>query len=227
MRPAPTVVKLGGSHAFSEHLAGWVEAIADCAGHVIVVPGGGPFADAVRDAQPKIGFDDAAAHHMALLAMEQYGCALASLNGAFVLADSADAMERAMDARQVPVWMPSRMALAAEDIPASWDITSDSLAAWLAGHLGARRLLLVKHVGLGAATVSSPDATVSSPEATVSSPEATVSSPELIARGIVDPAFPAFLNRAKVSATVLGPADQALLGSIIKSGSAAGTRIDP
>ena len=139
MRPAPTVVKLGGSHAFSEHLAGWVEAIADCAGHVIVVPGGGPFADAVRDAQPKIGFDDAAAHHMALLAMEQYGCALASLNGAFVLANSANAMERALDARQVPVWMPSRMALAAADIPASWEITSDSLAAWLAGHAPPRR----------------------------------------------------------------------------------------
>src|SRR6266700_5467339 len=122
MRPAPTVVKRGGSHAFSAHLASWVAAIAGCAGNVVVVPGGGPFADAVREAQPKIGFGDDAAHHMALLAMEQYGCALASLNGAFVLADSADAMERAMDARQVPVWMPSRMALAAEDIPASWDI---------------------------------------------------------------------------------------------------------
>jgi aspartokinase-like uncharacterized kinase len=205
MRPAPTVVKLGGSHAFSEHLAGWVEAIADCAGHVVVVPGGGPFADAVRDAQPKIGFGDDAAHHMALLAMEQYGCALASLNGTFVLADSPATIRQALAATQVPVWMPSRMALAA-DIPASWDITSDSLAAWLAGRIGARQLLLVKHVSLGAATVSSP---------------------ELIARGIVDQAFSEFLNAAKVPAAVLGPTDQALLGSIIKNGSAAGTRIDP
>jgi aspartokinase-like uncharacterized kinase len=219
MRPAPTVVKLGGSHAFSEHLAGWVAAIADCAGHVVVVPGGGPFADAVRDAQPKIGFGDDAAHHMALLAMEQYGCALASLNGTFVLADSPAAIRQALAATQVPVWMPSRMALA-EDIPASWDITSDSLAAWLAGRIGARQLLLVKHVSLGAATVSSP-------EATASSPEAAVSSPELIARGIVDQAFSEFLNAAKVPAAVLGPTDQALLGSIIKNGSAAGTRIDP
>jgi 5-(aminomethyl)-3-furanmethanol phosphate kinase len=206
MRPAPTVVKLGGSHAFSEHLAGWVAAIAGCAGDVVVVPGGGPFADAVREAQPKIGFDDAAAHHMALLAMEQYGCALASLNGTFVLADSADAMARVLDARRVPVWMPSRMALAAKDIPASWDITSDSLAAWLAGRLGARQLLLVKHVSLGAVTISSP---------------------ELIARGIVDQAFSEFLNAARIPAAVLGPTDQTLLGSIIKTGSAAGTRIDP
>jgi 5-(aminomethyl)-3-furanmethanol phosphate kinase len=211
MRPAPTVVKLGGSHAFCEHLAGWVAAIAGCAGDVVVVPGGGPFADAVREAQPRIGFDDDAAHHMALLAMEQYGCALASLNGTLVCADSDDAIARALDARQVPVWMPSRMALAA-DIPASWDVTSDSLAAWLAGQLNARQLLLVKHVGLGGATVSPP--------------EATVSSPELIARSIVDQAFAAFLKSAKVPAAVLGPADHTLLAEIIKRGSTAGTRID-
>jgi aspartokinase-like uncharacterized kinase len=204
MRPAPTVVKLGGSHAFSEHLAGWVDAIADCAGDVVVVPGGGPFADTVREAQPRIGFSDDAAHRMALLAMEQYGCALASLNGTFVPADSADAIAHALETTKVPVWMPSRMALA-EDIPASWDVTSDSLAAWLAGQLGARQLLLVKHVSLGAATARLP---------------------ELIARGIIDAAFPAFLNRANVPAAVLGPADQALLGAIIKHGSAAGTRID-
>src|SRR3954451_6185397 len=120
----PTVLKLGGSHAFSKHLAGWVEAVAACAGDVVVVPGGGPFADAVRDAQPKIGFGDAAAHHMALLAMEQYGCALAGLNGAFVRADSRETIARSLDERRVPVWMPSRMALAATDIPASWDVTS-------------------------------------------------------------------------------------------------------
>ena len=205
MRPAPTVVKLGGSHAFSEHRAGWVAAIAGCAGDVVVVPGGGPFADAVREAQPKIGFDDDAAHHMALLAMEQYGCALASLNGAFVCADSADAMLRALDARQVPVWMPSRMALAAADIPASWDLTSDSLAAWLAGRLGARQLLLVKHVCLSGTAVPLPG---------------------LITRGIVDKAFAEFLQAANVPAAVLGPADHTLLAEIIKRGSAAGTRID-
>ncbi len=142
MRPAPTVVKLGGSHAFSAHLTGWVAAIAGCAGDVVVVPGGGPFADAVRDAQPRIGFGNDAAHHMALLAMEQYGCALASLNGAFVLADSLAAIQHAREATKVPVWMPSRMALA-EDIPASWDITS--------------QLLLVKRVSLGAAAVALPE----------------------------------------------------------------------
>src|SRR3954471_11359363 len=125
MRPAPTVVKLGGSHAFSGHLAGWIAAIADCAGDIVVVPGGGPFADGVRDAQSKMGFGDEAAHHMALLAMEQYGCALAGMNRACVLADSLAAIGRALAEEQVPVWLPSRMALAAKDIPCSWDVSSD------------------------------------------------------------------------------------------------------
>src|SRR4051794_9011123 len=203
MRPAPTVIKLGGSHALSSHLAGWVAAIADCAGEVVVVPGGGPFADTVRDAQPKIGFGDEAAHRMALLAMEQYGCALAGVNGAFVRADSRETIARSLDDRRVPVWMPSRMVLAATDIPASWDVTSDSLAAWLAGEVGARQLLLVKHVTLSGATMSLP---------------------ELARRGIVDAAFAAFLK--DTPAFVLGPADQASLAAMIKRGASGGMRID-
>ena len=74
----PTVVKIGGSYAFSLDLRRWTDAIAGCGRPRSSWPGGGPFADAVRAAQPRMGFDDAAAHHMAMLAMEQYGYALAS-----------------------------------------------------------------------------------------------------------------------------------------------------
>ena len=50
-RAAPLVVKLGGSHAGSALLRPWLRAIEAAAGRVVLVPGGGPFADAVRDAQ--------------------------------------------------------------------------------------------------------------------------------------------------------------------------------
>ena len=141
-----TVVKLGGSYAFSTHLKDWIDAIALCAGRVVVAPGGGPFADAVREVQRKMGFDDRAAHHMALLAMDQYGCALASLGRRLIPAASATAIRRVLLDGGVPVWAATRMVLGAKDIPWSWDVTSDSLAAWLAGRIGAKRVLLVKHV---------------------------------------------------------------------------------
>jgi aspartokinase-like uncharacterized kinase len=139
-----TIVKLGGSHALSPLLAGWLEAIGRAAGGVVVVPGGGPFADAVRVAQPAMRFDDDAAHDMALMAMAQYGRALTSLASGFVYADTLDALHEAVARRQVPVWSPWPMLRAHPDIPRSWEVTSDSLAAWLAATLDAWRLVLIK-----------------------------------------------------------------------------------
>jgi dihydroneopterin aldolase len=200
-----TAIKLGGSHAFEAHLKDWIDAIAACRTPIVVVPGGGPFADAVRDAQPKMRFDDAAAHRMALLGMEQYACALASLDRRFVPADSRAAIERALKAGKVPIWLPARMVLGAPEIPWSWDVTSDSLAAWLAGRLKAARLLLIKHVDPGTSHAAALD---------------------LAARGIVDPAFPAFLQASGVPAFILDAAGHSEMGQALRAGRAPGTPID-
>jgi aspartokinase-like uncharacterized kinase len=197
-----TVLKLGGSHAFAQHLRDWLVAIARGAGHVVVVPGGGPFADAVRAAQAKMEFDEAAAHHMALLAMEQYGRALASLAPRFRPAETLAAIRRLLREEQVPVWAPTRMVLAARDIPCSWEVTSDSLALWLARRLGAARVVLVKHVDLDADPIRAAD---------------------LVGRGTVDPAFTRFL--AGVEASIVGPADHAMAAAAWQNGRVIGSRI--
>ena len=146
-----TVVKLGGSYAFSRQLPAWLEALASCAGRVVIVPGGGPFADVVRDAQAKMRFSDDTAHRMGLMAMSQFGCAVASLGKGYLLAGSVDAIGHAVRARQVPVWSPLPMALETAALPASWDVTADSLAAWLAARLGTPRVVFV---GAAAAIVA-------------------------------------------------------------------------
>lgn len=139
------VVKLGGSHALSPLLKHWLGAIGRAVGGVVVVPGGGPFADAVRAAQAGMGFDDDAAHDMALMAMAQYACALASLAEGFVVATDLGAIRMARRQGRIPIWSPWPMLRAHPDIPRSWDVTSDSLAIWLAGALGADRVVLIKH----------------------------------------------------------------------------------
>jgi 5-(aminomethyl)-3-furanmethanol phosphate kinase len=199
----PTVVKLGGSFAFSADLRDWITAIAGYAGRAVIVPGGGPFADVVRAAQAQMGFDDCAAHRMGLLAMEQYGCAIKSLNEKLSLADSPDSIRRSLNNNQIPVWLSSRMALGVTDIPQSWDVTSDSLAAWLAGKIGAERLLLVKHIEPARGTVRAVD---------------------LAARDIVDKAFANFLAASSVPAFILGPEDHAAFGRSL-CGEAVGIRV--
>ncbi|MBO0756248.1 MAG: hypothetical protein J2P54_10335 [Bradyrhizobiaceae bacterium] len=201
----PVVVKLGGSIAFSRHLRAWISALAACAGRAVIVPGGGPFADAVRSAQSGMGFDEEAAHHMALLAMEQYGRALISLNGLLAAADSAGVIHRALTAGKVPVWMPARMALAADDVARSWDVTSDSLAAWLAGRIGASRLFLVKHVPFRSGRVRCDD---------------------LVAKSVVDKAFARHLRSSNLEAFLFEPTDQDAALGAIRDGASGGIVVE-
>ncbi|WP_114856751.1 aspartate/glutamate/uridylate kinase [Azospirillum brasilense] len=167
MSSAPLwVVKLGGSLWRAPELRRWLEILAAARRlRVVIVPGGGPFADAVRDAQPALGFGDRAAHRMALLAMEQYGTALADLEPRLTPARSlADLRGRPSPT----VWMPLPLADSA-DVAESWDVTSDSLAVWLAGALGATCAVLVKSAPL---------------------PDAVTPVMQLVTEGIVDPALP-------------------------------------
>lgn len=139
------VIKLGGSLLGTLELTKWLETIVKHSdGKVVIVPGGGLFADAVREAQKISCFSDAVAHKMALLAMDQFGVMLADLNPALVTASSElEIAERGWQHRGI-VWLPSKMVLVDERIPKSWQVTSDSLAAWLASKLEAEQLVLVK-----------------------------------------------------------------------------------
>jgi 5-(aminomethyl)-3-furanmethanol phosphate kinase len=189
LRSRLAIVKLGGSHAIGPHLKDWLAAIVAEAGSIAIVPGGGPFADAVRTAQASMGYDDRAAHIMALMAMAQFGCALQSLNPVLRMAASRSAILLALKERKVPVWSPEQMTCAAA-LPETWDLTSDSLAAWLAGALGADRLLLVKHGHFETETVDAHD---------------------LAAQGVVDPLFPRYLKESGARAWLAGPTDSARL----------------
>ena len=143
------VIKLGGSLLGAPELQTWLNVIATHAdGKVIVVPGGSVFADAVRNAQQISGINDAVAHKLALLAMDQYGLLLAGLHADFVTASSElEISERSWQHRPI-IWLPSKMVLYDEKIPQNWDVTSDSLSAWLATKLGAKYLVLVKSKSL-------------------------------------------------------------------------------
>jgi aspartokinase-like uncharacterized kinase len=165
------VVKLGGSLIGSPHLLPWLDRLAESRGAAIIVAGGGPFADAVRLAQQTRPFSDGAAHAMAILAMEQYARMLAALEPRLRLAATRAAISGACRAGATPLWLPSRMTSGAPDIPESWDVTSDSLAVWLARRLALRRVLLVKSAPL------------------MTSPRVAA----LVAAGFVDPLLPRFL----------------------------------
>jgi len=136
-----TVIKLGGSLLNAKVLPDCLKAIERYSGTVLIVPGGGMFADQVRSAQCEWNFDDRAAHRMAILAMQQMALLFNSLKPHFSLLPSVSQLS---DLPKVGIWSPDPDELDAAGIAASWDITSDSLAACLASQVRADELLLVK-----------------------------------------------------------------------------------
>ena len=151
------VVKVGGGvlddlDAFRAVVAAVSE--AGRRARVLVVPGGGPFADAVRELDARLPLSDDVAHWAAVLGMEQYALLLASaIDGARLVA-TPDEVSDALAARALPVLAPYQWLREADPLPHSWDVTSDSIAAWVAGQLGAPHVVLVKPAG---AVGSAPD----------------------------------------------------------------------
>lgn len=189
------VVKLGGSLLGSPALNGWLDALVRFGdGKVVIVPGGGPFADAVRDAQVKTGVDDAVAHQMAVLAMDQYATLLGGLNPELVLASSElEIAEYGWQHRAI-VWKPSAMVLSDQSLPTTWDLTSDSLAAWVAEKLNAEHLLVVKSVQSAA----------------------LLNAADLVANGVLDKCFTMYSQGKKFKTWLLGPNDFTAIQQSIK-----------
>lgn len=133
-----TVIKLGGA-------ALGLPVGIPTDGQTLIIPGGGPFADTVRAVDAEHGIGDDAAHWAAILAMDQYALALAALiPGATIVHGPNESMSGAL-----PILAPYQWLRATDPLPHSWDVTSDSIAAWVAHAVGARRLLLVKPVDKG------------------------------------------------------------------------------
>jgi 5-(aminomethyl)-3-furanmethanol phosphate kinase len=219
-----TVVKVGGGLA-REAGDDALRALCDTLGalaerhRLLVVPGGAGFADAVREADRRFGLRAATASRMAVLGMEQFGWLLSELIPRAVrCADLARARELA--GGQAAVLLPAGLALDA--LPASWQVTSDSIAAWVADQVGAGRLVLVKEVdGLFADWPAR------------AQPLARLSVAELAAlraagpAGGVDEYLPAVLERAHFETWVIGGRDPERVVELLARGTTVGTRIGP
>jgi 5-(aminomethyl)-3-furanmethanol phosphate kinase len=125
------VVKFGGS--LLDCAPALVPVITAAPRPVLVVPGGGPFADVVRSLDP----EPDAAHWMACAAMEQVGLHLVGLG-----LPGTEAL-RVPDAPSV--LLPYRLLRERDPLPHSWRVSSDTIAAWCAAELGCD-LLLAKSV---------------------------------------------------------------------------------
>ena len=136
-----SVIKLGGSLMkkaadITDHLA---DEFSD--EKILIVPGGGMFADSIRSVSRQYSIDRESSHWMAILAMEQY---------AYYLIDKTDInyTESLHNISEgVSVLLPYLAVRKLEqneqkpELPHTWDVTSDSITAWFSYILGCREFI--------------------------------------------------------------------------------------
>jgi aspartokinase-like uncharacterized kinase len=146
------VVKLGGSlldlDGLVPRLRRWRE--LQPAGTDVVVVGGGPMADAIRDAYRRHHLGEEDAHWLCVRVLAVTAELLARLLPEAALATRFDELAGPPDAGRLWVFATEQFLRCAEPslrgppLPHSWDVTSDSIAARLAEALAAQELVLLK-----------------------------------------------------------------------------------
>ena len=113
---------------------------------LVVVPGGGEFADTVRSINQRFNLSDKIAHRMAILGMDQYGLLLFNLMPNSLPINDIAKIWDVLDSRKLAVFLPSSFMEKEDPLENSWNVTSDAIAVYLAGRLSIKKVLLVTDV---------------------------------------------------------------------------------
>jgi len=134
----PVVIKIGGSIASNpQALRKLCNKLGELSKihQLVVVPGGGEFADTVRHLDEQFNLTPVTTHRMAILGMEQYGLMLCDLiTNCQTVVDPVEVQE-ALNQNRIPIFLPYDLVSKASELESSWDVTSDSIALFLAGKL--------------------------------------------------------------------------------------------
>lgn len=185
------VVKLGGSLIKSGDVTSLLKLVAKARVPVVIVAGGGGFADEVRRVQSRLNLSDKAAHRMAIMAMHQNALALADMQPELKPVETIADMRLALRSGRIPVWLPLKMCDRDRGIARDWSITSDGLAARLAERLGDCDLLVFKSRSV----------------------PAKADAQALATAGVVDSSFAEIVTRADLGWRIFGPGEEQAFAS--------------
>ena len=188
------VVKVGGS--LMDAADGVMSILAASPKPVLIIPGGGIFANNVRN----LGVEGTVAHWMAVAAMDQYGWYLSARG---VAADDTCSLPDS----GAKILLPYKILREAYPLPHSWNVTSDTIAAWIAGQIGCP-LILLKSV-----------------DGVIRHGELLDEIPEGLETDVIDPCCRNILRRYQISAKIINGRHPDRLSAYLRGETVPGTRL--
>lgn len=149
---ATSVVRIGGSLLDLPDLRRRLTSfLMTLGGRVLCIVGGGSEVDQLRARHQRGDLSTSDAHWAAIDVMGQNAIRLAPLLPGGFLADNLDMARSRLERNEKGVVFLDPSADLRRDagrtLPIGWEVTSDSIAGWVADRMGADRLILLKSVG--------------------------------------------------------------------------------
>ena len=111
---------------------------------IIIIPGGGSHANFIRSIDKKLVLGDDLAHWMAIFSMDYNG---KDLNRKFPDFECVDDFEKIQSAKRILcIFLPYNYLRKKDELPHSWDVTSDSIAIYIANKLNLNKCYLIKDI---------------------------------------------------------------------------------
>jgi aspartokinase-like uncharacterized kinase len=151
----PIVVKVGGSlldwPALPARLAGFLDARST--ERFVLIAGGGRTTDVIRELDRIHGLGDGPSHSLALRSLDLTAYLLATLVPRSRVVARLDSLAATWTRGRLPIFAPRAFledvdAHSPRPLEASWNVTSDAIAARVAVRLGAKELILLKSAHL-------------------------------------------------------------------------------
>ncbi|HUU78692.1 MAG TPA: hypothetical protein VMX55_10125 [candidate division Zixibacteria bacterium] len=112
----------------------------------VILPGGGEFAEKVRQSQKRLLFSDEAAHWMAIKAMELHALLLQDFipNSIVLKINSLENLD--ILNKNIPILKVMDFMRRDSKLEHNWNVTSDAIAIEIANYLGLRKIIFLKDI---------------------------------------------------------------------------------
>lgn len=137
------LIKIGGSLTYS--VKELLNELKNTDEEIIIIPGGGDFANVVRNLYEKTDLDETGAHKIATVCTDLTGMYFSEVSG-IKTADNLFDARRILKDEGIVIILPSKIVLSTDELPHSWEVTSDSIAAYVAMLLNLDRLIIATDV---------------------------------------------------------------------------------
>lgn len=111
---------------------------------IILIPGGGSYANFIRNLHDKLEFDEELAHWMAILSMNYNGKELNEKFPEIIAIDNISKLKKLN--KTFSIFLPFKYLKKNNQLPHNWDVTSDSIVLFLAKELELNKCFLIKDV---------------------------------------------------------------------------------